>query len=63
MEQRVLKENELVMLSDDLGDIPQTRRRLGLYYRDTRYLSIFELLPTPVWTLAENFQQLKSDRQ
>ncbi|MCJ7523469.1 MAG: amylo-alpha-1,6-glucosidase [Dehalococcoidia bacterium] len=43
MEQRVLKENELVMLSDDLGDIPQTRRRLGLYYRDTRYLSIFEI--------------------
>lgn len=43
MEQRVLKDNDLVMLSDELGDIPQTRRRLGLYYRDTRYLSIFEL--------------------
>jgi len=43
LEQRVLKENELVMISDELGDIPEARRRLGLYYRDTRYLSILEL--------------------
>ena len=43
MEQRVLKENELVLLSDELGDIPEIRHRLGLYLRDTRYLSIFEL--------------------
>ncbi|UCG84191.1 MAG: amylo-alpha-1,6-glucosidase [Dehalococcoidia bacterium] len=43
MEQRVLKDNDLVMLSDERGDMPQTRRRLGLYFRDTRYLSIFEL--------------------
>ena len=43
MEQSVLKDDELVMVSDDLGDIPEGRRRFGLYYRDTRYLSIFEL--------------------
>jgi hypothetical protein len=43
LEQSVLKEDELVMVSDDLGNIPERKRRLGLYYRDTRYLSIFEL--------------------
>ncbi|UCC59876.1 MAG: hypothetical protein JSV02_09075, partial [Dehalococcoidia bacterium] len=43
MEQRVLKENELVLIGDYLGDIPRTRRHLGLYYKDTRYLSMFEL--------------------
>jgi len=43
LEQRMLKDNELVMGSDDLGGIPEGRRRLGLYYRGTRYPSIFEL--------------------
>jgi glycogen debranching enzyme len=43
LEQHVLKENELVMVSDELGDMPEGRRRLGLYYRDMRYLSIFEM--------------------
>lgn len=43
MEQHVLKEDELVMVSDEQGDMPEGRRRLGLYYRDMRYLSIFEM--------------------
>jgi len=43
VEPRVLKEGDLFIVSDELGDIPEVRRRLGLYYRDTRYLSIFEL--------------------
>jgi len=43
LDQLVLKENELVLVSDELGDIAEGRRRLGLYYRDTRYLSIFDL--------------------
>ncbi len=43
LEQRVLKDDELVFVCDELGDIPEGRRRLGLYYRDTRYLSTFEL--------------------
>jgi len=43
VDQLVLKENELMLVSDELGDIPEGRRRLGLYYRDTRYLSIFDL--------------------
>ncbi|MFQ5987716.1 MAG: glycogen debranching N-terminal domain-containing protein [Dehalococcoidia bacterium] len=43
MEEHVLKEDELVMVSDEQGDMPEGRRRLGLYYRDMRYLSIFEM--------------------
>jgi len=43
VEQHILKENELMMVSDEQGDMPQGRRRLGLYHRDTRYLSIFEM--------------------
>jgi glycogen debranching enzyme len=43
LEQLVLKENELMMVSDEMGDVPEGRRRLGLYYRDMRYLSIFGL--------------------
>jgi len=43
VEWRTLKENELVMVSDDIGDVHEGRRRLGLYYRDTRYLSVYEL--------------------
>jgi len=40
----VLKEGELVMVSDEIGDMPQGRRRLGLYYHDTRYLSILDII-------------------
>ena len=43
MDGHVLKENELVMVSDELGDMPEGRRHLGLYYHDMRYLSIFDL--------------------
>ncbi len=43
MAEHVLKENELVMVSDELGDMPEGRRHLGLYYHDMRYLSIFDL--------------------
>ena len=42
-EQLVLKEGELVIVSDETGDMPEGRRRLGLYYHDTRYLSILEM--------------------
>lgn len=42
-EQLVLKEGELLAVSDDMGDMPEGRRRLGLYYHDTRYLSILEM--------------------
>ena len=42
MAQHVLKDNELMMVSDERGDMPRGRRRLGLYYCDTRYLSILE---------------------
>jgi glycogen debranching enzyme len=31
-----------MMVSDELGDMPRGRRRLGLYSRDTRFLSILE---------------------
>ena len=41
-EQLVLKEGELLAVSDDMGEMPEGRRRLGLYYHDTRYLSILE---------------------
>ena len=43
MEHCVLKENELVLVSDERGDMPPGRRRLGLYYRDMRYLSLFQM--------------------
>ncbi|MDY6918263.1 MAG: glycogen debranching N-terminal domain-containing protein [Chloroflexota bacterium] len=42
MRRHVLKENDLVMVSDELGDMARSRRRLGLYWRDTRHLSILE---------------------
>jgi len=42
-EQLVLKEGELMVVSDEAGDMPEGRRRLGLYYHDTRYLSILEM--------------------
>lgn len=41
-EQLVLKEGELLAVTDDMGEMPEGRRRLGLYYHDTRYLSILE---------------------
>jgi len=39
----VLKEGELVMVSDEIGDMPEGRRHLGLYHHDTRYLSILNM--------------------
>jgi glycogen debranching enzyme len=42
-EQLVLKEGELLAVSDGRGDMPEGRRRLGVYYCDTRYLSILEM--------------------
>ncbi len=43
LELRVLKEDQLVLVTDKFGDIPRGRRRLGLYHSDTRHLSLFEL--------------------
>jgi glycogen debranching enzyme len=43
VELRVLKQDELMLVTDELGDIPSGRRRLGFYRSDTRYLSVFEL--------------------
>jgi glycogen debranching enzyme len=40
----VLREGALVMVSDEMGDMPEGRRRLGLYYHDTRYLSILDMM-------------------
>ncbi len=42
MRRHVLKEDGLMVVSDELGDMPRGRRRLGLYCRDTRFLSIWE---------------------
>jgi glycogen debranching enzyme len=42
MTDHVLKEDELVLLTNEAGDIPAGRRRLGLYHCDVRHLSIFE---------------------
>src|ERR687884_936898 len=39
----VLKENRIMMVSDEMGDIPAGNRRgLGLYTCDTRFLSCYE---------------------
>src|SRR5438105_2435972 len=44
VETRVIKENDLFMLSDLDGNVPQGNRSgLGLFLRDTRVLSAFEL--------------------
>ncbi len=43
MADHVLKQNELVMVSDELGDMPEGRRRVGLYHHDMRFLSNFDL--------------------
>jgi len=44
MDYRVIKENDLFLLTDQKGDIPKTDEYgLGLYTKDTRYLSKFEL--------------------
>ncbi|MBN9392095.1 MAG: amylo-alpha-1,6-glucosidase [Chloroflexi bacterium] len=40
----VLKENLVFMVSDDDGDVPQSNPHgWGLYYKDTRYLSVLEI--------------------
>jgi glycogen debranching enzyme len=39
----VLKENRIMMVSDELGDIPAGNSKgLGLYFSDTRFLSAYE---------------------
>ncbi len=39
----VLKENRIMVVSDEMGDIPAGNTRgLGLYFSDTRYLSAYE---------------------
>jgi glycogen debranching enzyme len=39
----VLKENRIMMVSDEMGDIPADNGKgLGLYFSDTRFLSAFE---------------------
>jgi glycogen debranching enzyme len=39
----VLKENRIMVVSDELGDIPaENNRGLGLYFADTRFLSAYE---------------------
>ncbi|MEE8174610.1 MAG: glycogen debranching N-terminal domain-containing protein [Dehalococcoidia bacterium] len=43
MDQHVLKDNDLMMVCSELGNMPLGRRRLGLYYRDMRYLSLFDM--------------------
>ncbi|MBT3363539.1 MAG: amylo-alpha-1,6-glucosidase [Chloroflexi bacterium] len=43
MEGHVLKENEIMMSTNNMGDIPGGRRHFGLYYHDMRYLSVFNL--------------------
>jgi len=43
LDQHVLKENDLMMVCNELGNMPLGRRRLGLYYRDMRYLSLFDM--------------------
>ncbi|MBI4301818.1 MAG: amylo-alpha-1,6-glucosidase [Chloroflexi bacterium] len=43
MPDRVLREEEVILISDELGDIPQDSLRMGLYYRDMRYLSLWEM--------------------
>lgn len=42
---QVLIENQVFLTADDLGDIPYGNTEgLGLYYQDTRFLSVYELL-------------------
>ncbi|MFC1978829.1 glycogen debranching N-terminal domain-containing protein [Chloroflexota bacterium] len=43
MEGHILKENEIMLSADDMGDIPGGRRHFGLYYHDMRYLSVFTM--------------------
>jgi glycogen debranching enzyme len=39
----VLKENRIMMVSDEMGDVPAGNSRgLGLYFSDTRFLSAYE---------------------
>ena len=42
MTRHVLKEDRVMMVSDEMGDMPRGRRRLGLYCCDTRFLSVME---------------------
>src|SRR5213595_176059 len=41
-DQLVLKEDQIFITTDTMGDMP-TGGSLGLYYNDTRYLSLYSL--------------------
>ncbi len=43
MEGHILKENKIMLSTNDVGDIPGGRRHFGLYYHDMRYLSVFTM--------------------
>jgi len=43
LEGHILKENEIMISTDDMGDIPGGRRHFGMYYHDMRYLSVFTM--------------------
>jgi glycogen debranching enzyme len=43
MNYRVIKHNDLFLMTDHHGDIPEDRAQDGLYMRDTRFLSRMEL--------------------
>src|SRR5437899_1733593 len=60
VETRVIKEKELFMLTDVDGNVPADNRQgLGLYLRDTRFLSTYDLRldgklpPTVLFSSAE----------
>jgi glycogen debranching enzyme len=68
VETRVIKENDLFVLTDIDGNIPADNRQgLGLYLRDTRFLSAYEmrlagdLKPTNLHSTAERNCQLNVD--
>ncbi|MFC1998208.1 glycogen debranching N-terminal domain-containing protein [Chloroflexota bacterium] len=43
MEGHILKENEIMLSTNDMGDIPGGRRHFGMYYHDMRYISVFTM--------------------
>src|SRR5689334_20911579 len=68
VETRVIKENDLFVLTDIDGNIPsENRQGLGLYLRDARFLSAYEmrladnLRPTNLHSTAERNCQLSVD--
>lgn len=43
MDGHILKENDVMISTNDMGDIPGGRRHFGLYHHDMRYLSAFTM--------------------